>query len=75
MKYPWYVAFSYLIYVIFWDAGLIGGAAYLVYWRDQSGWLIVAALIIGGCGYHPWKWAALYDPSVAHRLCRKDEAE
>lgn len=35
---------------------IFGGAGYVVFWLDNSGWWMLAALFLGGCAYSPLKW-------------------
>ena len=47
---------TYLIYIIFWESLVFGGAGYAVFVLNHSGWWFLAALIIGGCAYKPREW-------------------
>ena len=56
MKHLTYLNLTYLIYIIFWELLVFGGAGYAVFFLNHSGWWFLAALIIGGCAYKPREW-------------------
>ena len=47
---------TYLIYIIFWEGMTIGGASYVVFELNYSGWWLLAGALIGGCAYPPERW-------------------
>lgn len=47
---------TYLIYVVLWMGFCIGGCAYLVFWRGESGWWFVLAIYLAAGGYNPRRW-------------------
>ena len=47
---------TYLLYVVWWDAVLFGGAGYVVFWLDRSPWWFLLAVILSGCSYTPGQW-------------------
>lgn len=50
---------TYLIYIIVWDCGLIGGCTYLVFWKGISGYWFFLAVILSFCGFKPKHWRSL----------------
>lgn len=53
------VAWTYLLFALVFDGGLIGGCAYVVFWLGYSGWWFALAIFIGTCGPAPDRWADL----------------
>lgn len=49
-------SFSYLVYIVFWEAMTIGGSVYLYLWKSESGWWVVLGLILACCAYRPEIW-------------------
>lgn len=49
-------ALTYLIYIVFYEALVIGGCAYLVFWQHHSGWWFVLAAMLSGSAYTPEQW-------------------
>lgn len=47
---------TYLIYIVFWESMTIGGASYVVFWLNYSGWWILVGLFMSGCAYKPERW-------------------
>ena len=47
---------TYLIYIVVWEGAILGGFTYLVFWREQSGWWFVLALLLSAAAYPPDKW-------------------
>lgn len=54
-------ALTYLIYLLVWESLVIGGCAYVVFWRGQSGWWFLLAVILSSGAYSPEKWRKLFD--------------
>lgn len=48
--------FTYLIYILVWESVVIGGCAYLVFWRDASAWWFLLAVLLSVSSYSPAKW-------------------
>ncbi len=65
---PWYVATTYLIYILVWCLSILGGCAYVVFWRQASGWWFIAAVFIASLCFSPAKWHALFDKSLATQI-------
>ena len=55
---------TYLIYCIVWDVGIMVACGYLVFWKDQSGWWFLLAMIIAGTSYQPATWRKLWMPDA-----------
>ena len=51
---------TYLLYCIVWDVGIMVGCAYIVFWKDQSGWWFLLAIFIAGTSYKPDGWRKLW---------------
>ena len=50
----------YLLYCLLWDGGILGGCAYLVFWRGASGWwFLLAMLFVSAGGFRTASWDAL----------------
>lgn len=47
---------TYLIYIVFWEGMIFGGAGYAVFGLGHSGWWMLAAAFLGGMAYSPLKW-------------------
>ena len=52
-------AFTYLIYIIAWEAMTIGSAIYAVFALHRSPWWIVVGMILSGFAYSPKSWNEL----------------
>jgi len=57
---PWWIAVSYAVYVLVWCMFVIGGTAYVVFWKDQSGWWFALAICLSP--WKPYKWHDLWIP-------------
>jgi hypothetical protein len=66
---PWWVAASYLVYIILWEGLIFGGAGWAVFVGGHNGWWMLIALLIGSCAYQPHKWRRLCvaDPDAEMR--------
>ncbi len=54
-------AITYLIYILAWEFLVIGGCAYLVFWRGLSGAWFVLAIFLSACAYSPDRWNELFN--------------
>lgn len=70
-NYPWYVSFTYLIYLLMFAFVPMLAVGYVVFWLDHNGWWFAFLFLIWSCLFKPQKWAALYDCDLAERY-RKD---
>jgi hypothetical protein len=59
MKNSWLII-TYLIYIIIFEILIIGGCAYVVFWRHESGWWFVLACIVSSLAYSPKSWNRLF---------------
>lgn len=50
---------TYLIYVLIWDGRIIGGCAYLVFWRGESGCWFLLAVVLSSAALKPKDWRKL----------------
>lgn len=62
MKY-----FTYLIYIIFWESFVFGGAFYAVFVLDRSGWWFLLAAFLSMKAYGPLKWIYGIEKNEEHR--------
>lgn len=53
---------TYLIYILTWEALVIGGCAYLVFWRGANSEWFWLAVLLSFCSYSPKKWRSLFNP-------------
>lgn len=56
---PWAVIWSFWLYTIIWDGGIMAAFLYWTIWAGHSMWFMVVALILCGSSYKPWHWHAL----------------
>lgn len=49
-------ALTYLLYIVFWEAMVIGGSVYLYVALDRSGWWVVLGLLLSDMAYKPERW-------------------
>lgn len=52
---------TFLLYTIIWDCGTLVGCAYLVFWREQTAWWFVLAVVMCGTSYKPSHWRRLWN--------------
>lgn len=57
---PAWVGITYLIYLIVFDGGILLGAGYAVFVLGNSGWWMLAAIVICTLGWKPHKWHSLW---------------
>jgi hypothetical protein len=53
---------TYLIYIILWEGLIYGGAGYVVFGLNNSGWWMLAAVIVSMAAYSPLKWIHGIEP-------------
>jgi len=70
---PWWVAVSYAAYVLAWCGFIVGGTAYLVFWRDESGWWFALACLLMS-PWKPHKWHDLWVPDRERITAEMKEA-
>lgn len=58
---------SYVIYVIAFEALVLGGCGYAVFWRGASGGWFLLAVLISSAAYPPERWSALWDDGIAEK--------
>lgn len=51
---------TFLLYTLVWDVGLLVAGAYLVFWKDVSGWVFVVVLYLCFSSYKPKHWRQLW---------------
>lgn len=49
-------ALTYLIYILLYEGFVLGGAAYVVFVLDRSGWWLALGILLGSAAYKPEKW-------------------
>jgi hypothetical protein len=54
-----FVAITYLIYIVFWQAMVLGGFGYVVFGLDKSGWWMLFAVFLSASAYNPENWKQL----------------
>jgi len=47
---------TYLIYIVLYEAFIVGGCAYIVFWQGNSGWWWLLACAMSGAAYRPQAW-------------------
>ena len=52
---------TFLIYILIWDVGLLVGTSYLVFWKNQSAWWFLPAVILCTISYKPKHWRELWE--------------
>ena len=62
---------TYLIYIVLWEAFVIGGCAYLVFWLGASGWWFILAVVLSGAAYTPNRWIH-GQPSALAKACASE---
>jgi hypothetical protein len=60
MKNNKFIVITYLIYIIVWEALVIGGCGYIVFVLNRSGWWFVLAALLSGAAYRPKHWKQLF---------------
>lgn len=50
---------TYLIYIVLYEALVIGGCAYVVFFLGYSGWWFLLALLFSAGAYKPNRWHSL----------------
>jgi len=53
------VAFTYLVYCIFWLGLIFGGCGWAVFEKGGSGWWFALAFALGSVGFQPKSWSQL----------------
>lgn len=52
-----------------WSAAMIGGCAYLVFWRDVSGWWFLLAMLLASC----WSCKSFGSPEQIRANAERDK--
>ena len=55
-----FIAITYMIYIILWEALVVGGCGYVVFGLNRSGWWMLLAVLLSGAAYTPKKWKQLF---------------
>jgi hypothetical protein len=55
------VVVTYLIYIIIWEAMVLGGFGYIIFGLGYSGWWAVLAVLMSGSAYKPGSWRELVE--------------
>ena len=48
--------FTYLLYIVFYEALVLGGTGWAVFEKGASGWWFLLAIPLSGSAYSPGKW-------------------
>ena len=48
-----FIAITYMIYIILWEALVIGGCGYVVFGLNRSGWWMLLGVLLSGAAYKP----------------------
>jgi len=54
-----FVVITYLIYIIIWEAMVLGGFGYVVFGLGKSGWWMLLAVFMSASAYKPESWRRL----------------
>ena len=54
------IAITYMIYIILWEALIIGGFGYVVFGLNRSGWWMLLAVWFSASAYKPESWRELF---------------
>ena len=54
-----FVVITYLIYIIIWEAMVLGGFGYVVFGLGKSGWWMLLAVLMSASAYKPESWKQL----------------
>jgi len=49
-------AVTYLVYILAFEAIVLGGAGYIVFGLGRSPWWMLLALMVSGAAYRPAQW-------------------
>jgi len=55
-----FIAITYMIYIILWEALVIGGFGYAVFVLNRSGWWMLLAVLLSASAYKPKSWRKLF---------------
>ena len=55
-----FIAITYMIYIILWEALVIGGFGYVVFVLNRSGWWMLLAVLLSASAYKPKSWRKLF---------------
>lgn len=55
-----FTAITYVIYIILWEALIIGGFGYVVFVLNRSGWWMLLAVLLSAFAYKPESWRKLF---------------
>jgi hypothetical protein len=54
-----FIVITYLFYIVFYEAMIWGGCAYVVFFLNRSGWWFLLAVLLSSAAYSPAKWHRL----------------
>lgn len=54
-----FIVLMYLIYIIIWEAMVLGGFGYVVFVLGKSGWWMLLAVLMSMSAYNPKSWRQL----------------
>lgn len=63
---------TYLIYIVAWEAMVLGGAYYAVFILERSGWWFLLAVLLSGAAYKPQHW--IYEPKELPAVCQSKQS-
>ena len=55
-----FIAITYMIYIILWEALIIGGFGYVVFGLNRSGLWMLLAVLLSAAAYKPESWRKLF---------------
>lgn len=55
-----FIAMTYMIYIIVWQALVIGGFGYVVFGLNRSEWWMLLAFLLSASAYKPKSWLKLF---------------
>ena len=55
-----FIAITYMIYIILWEALVIGGCGYVVFGLNRSGWWMLLGVLLSVSAYKPSHWKKLF---------------
>tara|TARA_R110002074_G_scaffold316844_2_gene487319 strand:- start:1236 stop:1502 length:267 start_codon:yes stop_codon:yes gene_type:complete len=54
-----FIVITYMIYIILWEALIVGGFGYVVFVLNRSGWWMLLAVLMSAAAYKPISWRKL----------------
>jgi hypothetical protein len=60
---------TYLIYIVVYETLVLGGCAYVVFWKGASPWWFVLAVMLSNAAYKPSHWIHGETPCTRSTSC------